>query len=73
MHSSTVASKTLEVRRQQVRVDVPRFPVDIRGASIPFALNCSDPLPSKALNRAERDRQASLDFLHRLVMGAEGD
>jgi hypothetical protein len=73
MYSQAVVAETRKASRRQVHVDVPRFPANIGGASTSYALSDPDPLPSNALNHAEHDRQASLEFLHLLVMGAGGD
>ena len=73
MYSQAVVTETRGASSRQVYADVPRFPADTGGARTSCVLSDPDPLTSDALNHAERDRQASLEFLHRLVMGAEGD
>jgi len=73
MYSQTVVTEKREASLRQVHVDVPRFPANIGGVPTSYVLSHPDPLPSDALNHAERDRQASLEFLHQLVMGAQSD
>lgn len=73
MYSQATATKTREASRQHVNADVLRFSADIGRDPTSSAVNRTEPLPPTASNRTERDRQASLEFLHRLVMGADGD
>lgn len=73
MYSQAVVAETRKANRREVQAYAPRFLADIGGAPTSCVPNCSDPLPADALNHAEHDRQASLEFLHLLVMGAGGD
>ena len=34
-----------------------------------YVVSCPEPMPAACADAAEQDRQASLDLLHRLVMG----
>lgn len=73
MYSQTTAINTRDVGGLSVQEYAGSLYADIPGARTLCVVDCSDTFQSKTVDRAERDRQASLELLHHLVMGAEGD